>query len=190
MRSVILFFFATGIICSYAQTKTTQSLDEKYGGLSLFFYRNTLRMLNQSEDKSFDELIKDIEKMRFLMIDKTNSTFNKEEYKKLLADYKSEEYEEMMTGRYEGRDFNVFVREKSGDVKGTILLASDSSSLLVLDILGKIALDKAPQLFKTIDESTDIGKRVKNFMGDDDDKGEEKAKGEEDKPAKNKAKKK
>jgi hypothetical protein len=62
-------------MCASGQTKTTQSLDDKYDGLTLYFYRNTLRMLNQSEDKSFDELIKDIEKMRFLMIDKANSKF-------------------------------------------------------------------------------------------------------------------
>ena len=71
--------FALILFCSVSlvsgQTKTTQALDDKYEGLTLYFYRNTLRMLNQTEDPSFDELIKDIEKMRFLMIDKTKSKF-------------------------------------------------------------------------------------------------------------------
>jgi hypothetical protein len=158
------------LLISYAglavgQTKTTTALDEKYEGLSLYFYKNTLRMLNQTDDKEFDELIKDIEKMKFLMIDKNESKFSKEDYSKLLAGYKSESYEEMMTSRFEGRSFDVYLREKDGDVKGTIILANDSTSLFVLDILGKIALDKAPALFKTIDGSTDIGKKIKDFTG-------------------------
>jgi len=71
----------------------------------------------------------------------------------------------MMTSRFEGRNFDVYLREKEGDVKGTIILANDSTSLFVLDIIGKIALDKAPALFKTIDGSTDIGKKIKDFTG-------------------------
>lgn len=158
------------LLISYAglvvgQTKTTTALDEKYEGLSLYFYKNTLRMLNQTDDKEFDELVKDIEKMKFLMIDKNESKFSKEDYSKLLAGYKSESYEEMMTSRFEGRNFDVYLKEKDGEVKGTIILANDSTSLFVLDILGKIALDKAPALFKTIDGSTDIGKKIKDFTG-------------------------
>jgi hypothetical protein len=170
MKLILTLALVCQISLSIAQTKTTQSLDDKHEGLSLYFYRNTLRMLNQSEDKNFDELIKDIEKMRFLMIDKTKSKFEDAEYRKLLSGYKSEEYEEIMTGRYDGRNFDIYLKEKGGDIKGTVILASDSTSLIVLDILGKIALDKAPDLFKAIDGSTDIGSKISNFMKNDEDK--------------------
>ncbi len=165
-----LILFCTASLVS-GQTKTTQALDDKYDGLTLYFYRNTLRMLNQKEDPGFDELIKDIEKMRFLMIDKTKSKFELSDYKKLLTGYQGEEYEEVMTGRYDGRNFDVYLNEKNGDIKGTVILATDSTSVIVLDILGKIALNKAPDLFKVIDGSTDIGGKIKNFIGQDDDKG-------------------
>ncbi len=163
----LIFFCSVGLVSG--QTKTTQALDDKYEGLTLYFYRNTLRMLNQKEDPAFDELIKDIEKMRFLMIDKTNSKFEKADYKKLLAGYQGEEYEEMMTGRYDGRNFDIYVKEKNGDIKGTVILATDSTSVIVLDILGKIALNKAPDLFKAIDGSTDIGRKIKDFISKDED---------------------
>ncbi len=153
-----------------AQTKTTEDLAETSSGLSLFFYKNTLRMLNQSEDKDFDELIKDIEKMRFLMIDKAKQKFEVADFKKLVSGYQGEDYEEIMSSRYQGRNFNVYIKEKGGNVKGTVILASDSASLIVLDILGKVALDKATTLFKTIDESSDIGGKVKNFMNGDSKK--------------------
>lgn len=170
MKTIFALFLIGSVTCAYGQTKTTQSLDDKYDGLTLYFYRNTLRMLNQSEDKNFDELIKDIEKMRFLMIDKSNSKFGAAEYKQLLSGYKGEEYEEMMTGRYDGRNFDVYLKEKNGDIKGTVIVASDSTSLIVLDILGKIALDKAPELFKAIDGSTDIGSKIKGFLSKDEKK--------------------
>lgn len=185
MKAIFTLLLIGTFSFSFGQTKTTQSVDDKYEGLTLYFYRNTLRMLNQKEDKDFDELIKDIEKMRFLMIDKANSKFTKEDYQKLLAGYQGEEYEEMMTGRYDGRNFDVYLKEKNGDVKGTVILANDSTSLIILDILGKIALNKAPDLFKAIDGSTDIGKKIQNFMGKDE-KNEKEGKTPDDKsPTKN-----
>ena len=155
----------------FSQSATTEALHKKNGdALSLFFYNNTLRMLNQKEDKDFDELIKDIEKMRFLMIDKKGNAFENKEYKKLLTDYKAESYEEIMTSRYEGKNFDVYLKEKDGKTKGMLVLINDSTSLYVLDILGRIALDKVTKLYSTLDESTDIGKRIKAFTDRDDDK--------------------
>ena len=167
---IILICFFLVSVTSFAQTKTTEDIDKRYdGGLSLFFYKNTLRMLNQADDKEFDELIKDIEKMRFLMIDVDKQNFTSTDLQNLKKGYQSEEYEEMMTSRFEGKNFNVYIKEKAGDIKGTVILASDSSQLIILDILGKIALDKATALFRTIDGSTDISSKIKSFTDDDDD---------------------
>ncbi|MBX2896514.1 MAG: DUF4252 domain-containing protein [Cyclobacteriaceae bacterium] len=176
MKLVATFLFVTIGILAEAQTKTTQELDKKYDGLSLFFYRNTLRMLNQKDDPAFDELIKDIEKMRFMMINKAESKFTDTDFKKLLESYKGESYEEMMSGRAEGRAFTVYLRETNGNVKGTVILAKDDESVMVLDILGKIAINKIPEFFNAIDNSTDIGGKIKSFMSDDDKKDGEKAK--------------
>src|SRR6478752_8519840 len=92
-----------------AQTKTTEELDKKYEGLSLYFYKNTLRMLNQKDDKDFDELIKNIEKMKFLMIDKEDK-FGKNDYKKLVSEYQAESFELGMTSRYQGRTFDIYLK--------------------------------------------------------------------------------
>ncbi len=163
MRTWILSAIVFGALSSaVAQTKTTEKLDEKYEGKSLYFYKNTLRMLNQKEDKDFDEMIKDIEKIRFLMIDRKGDSFTQADYKKLKADYQNESYEGVMTGRYEGRNFDIFIRESGGSVKGTVIMASDSSSLFVLDILGKIALEKASSLFRMIDENSDVARKLRD----------------------------
>jgi hypothetical protein len=163
---IFLLMIATAVAVN-AQTKTTEDLDAEVDGLSLYFYKNTLRMLNQEDNKEFDEMIKDIEKMRFLLIDRLEESFGTDEYKDLKSRYLSESYEEVMSSRLDGRNFEVYIRESGGDVKGTIILASDSSQLFVLDILGKVALEKVPDFFKSLDENSDIGKKVKDFMNID-----------------------
>lgn len=162
-RFFLIVLMAGALQATQAQTKTTELLDEKHEGTSLYFYKNTLRMLNQKEDPQFDELIKDIEKIRFVMIDRVGEKFSNEDYKKLKTDYtKKESYEEIANGRLDGRGFNVYVRESNGKVKGTIIMASDSSNLYVLDILGRIDPTKATALFKMIDENSDVARKIKN----------------------------
>lgn len=149
------------------QSKTTESLHKAHGeALSLYFYNNTLRMLNQAEDKAFDELVRDIEKMKFLMIDK-GSGFGTAQYKTLVSGYKSESFEEIMTSRYQGRNFDVFLKDRDGKTEGMIVTVNDSTSLFVLDIVGSIALDKITTLFKTIDENSDISRKIKQFTKKD-----------------------
>src|SRR5882672_3282400 len=99
MKKLILAtMFAFSSIAVFAQAKTTEALQKQFdSSLSLYFYKNTLRMLNQAENKEFDEMIKDIEKMKFLMVDKTSKNFGAPEYKQLKKDYQSESYESIMT---------------------------------------------------------------------------------------------
>lgn len=165
MRYILLAFFALVTISSQAQSKTTEALHKKHGeALALFFYNNTLRMINQNDDKEFDELIKDVEKMKFLMIKKED--FGKD-YKKLISDYKAESFEEMMTSRHEGKNFDVYMKE--GEAKGMIVTVNDAENLYVLDIVGSIPLNKVTKLFSTIDESSEIGKKIKSFTSRDKD---------------------
>lgn len=164
----------------WAQTNTTVELDKKYEGMSLFFYKNTLKMLNQTDDKDFDALIKNIEKMRFVMVNKNKEKFTEADLSTLKKSYHHEGFEPVMTSRFDGRNFDVFLRESEGRVKGTVVLASDSSSLYVLDILGTIALNKVGSLFSTLDGSTDIGKKIKDFASGGKDKKKKKKKEDDD----------
>ncbi|MBY0435023.1 MAG: DUF4252 domain-containing protein [Cyclobacteriaceae bacterium] len=162
-----------------AQSKTTMALQSRFeGSLSLYFYKNTLRMLNQSDNKEFDAMIKDIEKLKFLMINKTPEKFSGNEYKKLLAEYRQESYEPIMTSRYQGRNLDVYLNDKKGSSPGTVVLVNDSTSLFVLDMIGTIDVSKAGSLFSMIDGSTDIGQKIKDFA--DGKKKKKKEEGEDD----------
>lgn len=103
------------------------------------------------------------------MIRKEESKFGNNDYKKLIADYKAEAFQEVMTSRHEGKNFDVYLKEKEGKTKGMLVLINDAQNLYVLDILGRIALDKVTKLYSTLDESTDIGSKIKAFAGGDDD---------------------
>ncbi len=163
MKRIFAIVFTGLTIGATAQSKTTTQLQQKYpDSFSAFFYHNTLRMVNQTENKEFDELIKDIEKMKFLMIDKKD-LFRTTDYLRLKKQYLAETFEEVMTTRYQGRNLDVLLKERSGKTQGMVVLVNDSASLYVLDIVGRIALDKVTSLYKAIDESADIGTKIKNF---------------------------
>lgn len=162
---------------AFSQTQTTNDLQAKFDPFVLFFYNNTLKMLNQAEDKEFDELIKDIEKMKFLMVDKSKG-FSGNDYKNLVKSYKAEHYENMMTARSDGRNFDVYLREENDRVKGTVILVNDSSQLYVLDVVGRVNPQKATKFFSSLDQNSDIAQKLTNFMGSsDDDKKRKKEKG-------------
>jgi Domain of unknown function (DUF4252) len=153
-----------------AQSKTTEALQKRFeGSLALYFYKNTLRMLNQQENKEFDQLIENIEKMKFLMVDKAQGGFDKKDYSKLISDYQDEAYEAIVTSRMDGRNFDVYLRDAKGSKAGTVVLVNDSSSLYVLDIVGTIDVSKVGALFSTIDNNTDIGKRIRSFTNQKED---------------------
>lgn len=165
---IIAGFLVAGV--AIGQTKTTNALEERFkDSFTLFFYNNTLKMLNQTEDKAFDEMIKDIEKMKFLMVNKTAS-FSVQDYKNLIKGYKAEAYENVMTARSEGKNFDVYVKEENDRVKGTVILVNDSAQLYVLDVVGRVNPQQVSKFFSTIDENSDIAGRIKNFVGDADDK--------------------
>ena len=173
LKSIFLFIISACLLSfgyqANGQTETTIALNERFDdALTLYFYKNTLRMLNQSENKEFDDLIKDIEKMKFLVIEKNSDNFGTADYKKLTNDYKGENYEEIMTSRFEGKNFDVLLNERNGSTKGMVVLVNDSSSLYVLDILGKVELNKVTKLFREIDNSAEIGKMIKAFSDDHD----------------------
>jgi hypothetical protein len=176
-----LFYFLVLVVShqSYAQSQATEKLQKKYAdAFSLFFYQNTLRMLNQANNKEFDELIKDIEKMKVLMINKSSS-FTGAEYKRIKTDYTAESFEEVMSTRYQGRNFDVFLKEKSGKTQGMVVMVNDSSTFYVLDVVGRIALDKVTTLYSTLEQSTDIGKKIKSFTERNEKRKEDDKEGED-----------
>ena len=162
------------------QSRTTQKLQEQFkDSRAFFFYNNTLRMINQAEDPEFDEAIRDIEKMKLLLISKGEGF----DFQNIVKDYRSEDFEEVMTSRHKGRNFDIFLKEKDGRTTAMLALVNDEDNFFVLDIVGRIDPGKMVSLFSVMDEKSDISGKIKNFITrnedtEDDSKEEE----EDDKP--------
>ena len=151
MKYTILFIFLAAFTFSaQAQSETTEKLHKKYSeSLAFFFYNNTLRMINQKDDKDFDALIKDIEKMKFLMIKKEG--FAKADYQKLVSSYKAESFEEMMSSRHDGKNFDVYM--KDGKAKGMIVTVNDDENHLQavrLTVCMLLLLLRPPQTLRLV----------------------------------------
>ncbi len=168
MRYLFILLTVFASVIASAQSKTTETLHKNNSeALSLFFYNNTLRMLNQTDDKDFDALIKDVEKMKFIMIDKAK--FAGMEYKKLVSSYKSEHFEEIMSSRFDGKNFDIFLKEEDGKTKGMVVTVNDEKNLMVLDIVGSIALDKVTSFVSKLDQTSEIGSKIKAFTSKKDE---------------------
>lgn len=149
---------------AFAQTKTTTDLSDKYSSWTLFLYHNTLRMINQTNDKDFDDLIKDIEKMKLVSVNKKEKNFSDAQYKTLLTSYKSEKFEEIMTTRHEGKSFNAYIKDEDGETKGMVVTVNDTETVYVMDIVGKVDLSKIISLFSKLDKNSELNDQIKQVL--------------------------
>jgi len=151
MKKIALLILITLPAALFAQSETTRTIEEKYDdAFGLFFYNNTLKMLNQTDDKDFDELIKDIDKMKFLRISKATSGLTNDEVKGYISGYKDEDFEEMMTMRHEGMNVQVFIQEDDGVTTGLVFLMDDNESLSILDVKGNVPMNQLANLISKV----------------------------------------
>lgn len=136
---------------AFGQSKTTQELHKKYeDSFYLYFYRNTLKMLNQDDNEEFAALIDDIEKMKFLQIDKGKHQFDRNAIRGLMQEYQEDEFEELMTIRDEDADIKIFIKEKDKITHGLVMLINDEDNLAILDIKGSVPLNKLVSLYDKV----------------------------------------
>ncbi|MBL6445203.1 DUF4252 domain-containing protein [Fulvivirga sp. 29W222] len=137
----------------FGQSKTTKAFAEKYDdAFTLFFYNNTLKMLNQEGNEEFDELIKDIDKMKFIRVDKKQNKLTDADFKGMVEKYHDEDFEDLMTMSHEGMKVNVYILEEGGVTSGLVLLMSDPESFSVLDIVGAVPLNKLASLISKVQD--------------------------------------
>ena len=172
---VLVLFFAWD---TSAQSKTTERLEERFPESRVFFfYHNTLRMINQAEDAAFDAAIKDIEKMKMLVVDTRERNVD---FRKIVGEYQAEAFEPIITSRHKGKNFDIFLKEKNGKTTAMLALVNDDQMLFVLDIVGRVDPGKVVQLFTVMNEKSDISKNIRAFVNrnagneeeEDEDSGE------------------
>ena len=134
------------------QSKSTQKLHEKYdGAFTMFFYKSTIKMLESDKTKEFMEIVKGIEKAKILKVDKYEKDFDENDILEYKDGIKDEDFEEVMSIRQKNGKFNVYLKEKNGVTKGIIVTLDSEDQFAILDIVGKIALDKISTLTDKMD---------------------------------------
>ena len=109
-----------------------------------------LNQMNSEEFEEFDELIKDIDKMKFVRVDKQERNFTDDDFKDLVDSYHDEKFEDLMNMRYEGMKVNVYIQEDDGITTGLVMLMTDDTSISILDIKGKVPLNKLATLISKV----------------------------------------
>ena len=151
MKKLLTLLILILPLYGYSQSKTTQEFSKAHDdAFVLFFYQNTLKMLNQDDNPEFAELIKDIDKMKFIRVDTKTAGFTKEDYKKLVAKYHDEDFEDLMNMRHEGMNVNAYIQEDDGVTTGIVMLMQDDSTVSVLDIKGAVPINKLLTLISKV----------------------------------------
>jgi hypothetical protein len=94
--------------------------------------------------------------MKFLRISKSESDFDKNQYKDLVGKYHNEEFEDLMTIRSEGSNLNVFIKEKDKVTKGLVILLDNDDDFAILDIKGAVPLDRVAELMNYVRSTEDL----------------------------------
>jgi hypothetical protein len=151
MRIFIAILAIAMPFLGHSQSKTTQEFHKQHeDAFVLFFYQNTLKMLNQDDNAEFAEIIKDIDKMKFVRVDLKASGFGKEEYSKLVEKYHDEYFEDLMTMRHEGMNVNAYIQEDDGITTGIVMLMQDEENVSVLDIKGAVPINKLVSIISKV----------------------------------------
>ena len=127
-----------------AQSDLFNDLAKTYDlNAELYFYASTLRMINIQRDPAFDEMVSDIDKMKFFQIGDMSST----EIRKLASRFREEEnFEELMT--MDGKKEMLYIMANDDDEY--IALFRSGDGVIAVDLMGKIGVSKIPDLINSI----------------------------------------
>lgn len=109
---ISLALFVSG--AAFGQSQTVLDFEENAEGMKLFMYQSVIRMLNQDQNPEFNQLIRDLDHLRFVMTDSTGDA-SKNVFKRLDSGMRGEGFEEIMTFANKDYKCHMFESEdKSG----------------------------------------------------------------------------
>lgn len=142
---------AIGTQGAFAQSKMMRNLSEQYEeAFSMVFYHSTLNMMNVDEDPEFSALIKDLEKIKLIRLDKDKFDFSDAMMVELKDEIIDEEYEELMTVRHDGSDVKVYIKERKGVTTGLFMYMDEINDFTAFDITGSVPLKQLTNLISKV----------------------------------------
>ena len=110
---------------SFAQSEVTRNLKDTYkDAFKLFFYHNTLEML-ASESEELKELIKDIDKVMVLRIDKEKDKITNTKH--LKGEYLEDGFTELMSIKQKEMKLDIMLKETKDKTEGIVMVINELS---------------------------------------------------------------
>lgn len=145
---LILFISSTQL---FAQGPTMRELSEEYpDAFKLMFYHSTLNMLNMEDDEDFARIIKDIDRIKLLRIDKDKFIFKADDLKDLRETLADRGYEELMMVTSKESRISVYIQEDGDDIEGFFLYMDEDEAFTAIDVRGYVALNDIGMLVETL----------------------------------------
>jgi hypothetical protein len=137
------------MLSAKAQTKETNDFHDAHPeAFTLFFYKSTIRMLDPTNSEEYFNMIKDIERAKFLRFDE--SEISDSDLQNYITAIKNVSFEEGMTMRQGSGTANVFIRDAESEKSGIIFIMKSEDQVFILDIVGKVQVSKLMELTQKI----------------------------------------
>ena len=132
-------------------------------------------MVNFAKDSSFNNLVKNIQKVRVLTFKSEKNDLNRQQMTKLEESIHKESYIDMMQVSKDGFKILIFMQKHHGKPAKFIGLGYDLKSFYIVDLVGSIPMTVLPSI---INGNYNISgfSSVLNFTGPDNSKKERKHK--------------
>ena len=157
MKIIILIaLFATPLF-TLAQSKVMRELSNDYpDAFVLMFYHSSLNMLNMDDDPDFARMIRDIDRIKVLRIDKEDDNFRKADLSALKSNLTDRGFEELMIIKSKDYDIGVYILEDDDDIEGFFLLMDEAENFTAIDVLGSMPVGDISQLVEKIKDVKDL----------------------------------
>ena len=145
----ILLLILPGLV--QAQSKVMRDLADDFpDAFVLMIYHSSLNMLNIDDDPDFARMIRDIEKIKVLRVDKDEDNFTSEALVDLKGDLNDRGFEELMAIKSKDYNIGVYILEDDDDIEGYFLLMDEDENFTAIDVLGSMAVGDIGQLVDKI----------------------------------------
>jgi hypothetical protein len=151
----IILLILPGLV--QAQSKVMRDLADDFpDAFVLMIYHSSLNMLNVDDDPDFARMIRDIEKIKVLRVDKDEDDFSSEALSSLKNTLNSRGFEELMIIKSKDYDIGVYINEDDGDIEGYFLLMDEDENFTAIDVLGSMAVGDIGQLVEKIKDVNEL----------------------------------
>ncbi len=179
----LILFFLTGLValngCNHSTNEFSEAVTkfkDNFGNTtSFYFYNSTLKMVNFAQDASFDNLVKDIKKVRVITFKSDKVDLSREKMTILVANLHKESYVDMMQVSKDGFNILVFAQKRHEKPVKFLGLGYDLKSFYIIDLVGNIPISRLPSIISG-DFNISGFNSVLNFTGPNNFKKEHKHK--------------